>query len=546
MAKLTMIFLRIFYTLSLARQRVALGTRSLLVLLGFLSTTTACLANPSIIKGSWYLQQRQSEPLSSLPVQGGDFVFKGRFTILQSGDYVIDFKNTSTIGLFHHTITTSYHEPVAMLEGGIQSRVNNPFALRHGREIHLEAGQYELVTSLRTPFLIAQPTPYIDDYQHYQQAIKPSNLITLVCWGILLGLGVYYLALSLARKQMTESMYALFIGGNLLLQGTSLLIFSDNMNVHWFYLSALPILFSNMAYIWFVKCLLVIEAQHHPKLHRMIQCGMAILIIFSCVGILFPHWMMEMARYGVGVFLSIGLICGGYLSIKGNMTARFYLIAILVFSMLGALTITAQTLNNFTFYVEHLGLIAVTVEALLLALVLSYQFYVLLREKEQTLRQLGISQQQAQTDNLTGLPNRMVLESSIQSLPKNGSLTFLDLDNLKYYNDYYGHAHGDNLLRSFSRILQQKLANFGTLHRLGGDEFAITCPIGDELVVNAMLDETVNQLREEGFDFSGFSAGTAFVYENSSNFNVLMHMADERMYENKHSRKKENKRSPNQ
>jgi diguanylate cyclase (GGDEF)-like protein len=504
----------------------------------FLFIIFPCHASPSLIVGQWYVVDQPTSPIKALPLTGGDFVFKGTLQVAVTGNYVIDFKNTSTFSMFKHTVLNSRKVVVAELQGGISSAEINPFALRHAREVYLDAGSYTLETSLKTPYLIAQPLPYLDLKEHYQQAIKLGNVIALLCLGMLAALLAYYVVLGLIRGQMVHGMYALFILGNLFMQGTSLLVFSDTFGIRWFYLSAFPILFSNIAYVFFVKGLLGIRQQSNPKLYRWIQYALVILVLFALWGMVAPHWMMEMARYGVGIFLSLGLACSLYLSSKKNMTARYYLIAIITFFVLGGLTIAAQDVAGYTLYVEHLGLAAVTVEALLLSFVLSYQFSELFNEKEQVLAALGISEAQIKIDKLTGLPNRVALEAAIQGLPKTGSITILDLDRLKYYNDKFGHAYGDKLLCDFSRVLQEKLGGMAILHRLGGDEFAITSHYGDAVHIQAMLDETVAHLIANGFELAGVSAGTAFIYEEMDNYNAVMHMADLRMYENKRSHKR--------
>src|SRR5262249_22055609 len=55
-------------------------------------------------------------------------------------------------------------------------------------------------------------------------------------------------------------------------------------------------------------------------------------------------------------------------------------------------------------------------------------------------------------DDLTGLPNRMLMQEHIEEVLRqkgNGerfALAFIDLDNFKHINDYYSHASGDALL----------------------------------------------------------------------------------------------------
>ncbi|HSH73898.1 MAG TPA: diguanylate cyclase [Methylophilaceae bacterium] len=511
-----------------------------------------CHASPLDFKGQWYqapldwqyvnqhnIADASLIPVAKLSVTGGHYIFQSDFKLEQAGSYVIDFKNSSTLANFRHFIYRADGNLIASMQGGINSREENPYFLRHGREVSLPAGDYRIVTELESPYFIAIPEPYIDEASDYQQAIKLTNALTFVCLGIFIGLGIYYTALAGVRMRITEGMYALFILGNLIFNATSLLVLSDLFGVHQIHLSSLPILFSNIAYILFAMSLLKINQDKRLWLFKVGVGAIGIMLAFVMLAAFLPNWRMEFARYGVGIFLCYGLLAAIATSIKGNRAARMYLISILVFFAMGGLSITSQHLmGTYTFYIEHLGLISVAGEVVLLALVLSYQFSELSREKEHALMKLEHSEKRALHDALTGLPNRYALEEAISLLSTASSLTFLDLDNLKYYNDHFGHDLGDKLLRDFSHDLRDRLGAKATLHRLGGDEFAITCPSGDQGFVEIMLDETVQSLRQGDFEFSGFSMGTVHVYEGTGNYKILMHMADTRMYENKRQRKR--------
>jgi len=523
-----------------------------LLLLFGLVLSQACHADPVEFKGQWYqapvewqylnqhdISDAALTPIAKLSVNGGHYLFQSDFTVEQTGSYVIDFKNSSTLANFRHFIYRADGSLIASMQGGINSREENQYFLRHGREVSLPVGDYRVVTELESPYFIAIPEPYIDEVDNYRQAIKLTNALTLVCLGIFIGLGIYYAALTGVRMRITEGMYALFILGNLIFNATSLLVFSDLFGVHQIYLSSLPILVSNIAYIVFVMSLLEINQDKQSWLFQVGLGAIGVMLLFIILAVFIPNWRMEFARYGVGMFLCYGLLAGITTSIRGNRSARMYLISILVFFALGGITITSQHLvGTYTFYIEHLGLISVAGEVILLALVLSYQFAELSREKEHALLKLEHSQKRALHDALTGLPNRYALEEAISSLSTESSLTFLDLDNLKYYNDHFGHDFGDKLLRDFSHDLRDRLGAKATLHRLGGDEFAITCPSGEQGFVETMLDATVTFLRQSGFEFSGFSMGTVHVYEGTGNYKALMHLADTRMYEDKRQRKK--------
>ncbi len=89
-------------------------------------------------------------------------------------------------------------------------------------------------------------------------------------------------------------------------------------------------------------------------------------------------------------------------------------------------------------------------------------------------------EQQAYTDFLTGLYNRMCCEkdlaAQIHAAKRNGetgALLYLDLDNFKQVNDGLGHQYGDVLLQSISNALQRVEGLEGSCYRLGGDEFVV-------------------------------------------------------------------------
>ncbi|TJW92121.1 GGDEF domain-containing protein, partial [Neisseria gonorrhoeae] len=81
-------------------------------------------------------------------------------------------------------------------------------------------------------------------------------------------------------------------------------------------------------------------------------------------------------------------------------------------------------------------------------------------------------------DELTGLPTRRVIEHRVNDLIRDSAqshfaLAFLDVDNFKHINDYYGHAIGDALLVELSKRLGHALRETDILSRISGDEFLL-------------------------------------------------------------------------
>lgn len=107
-------------------------------------------------------------------------------------------------------------------------------------------------------------------------------------------------------------------------------------------------------------------------------------------------------------------------------------------------------------------------------------------------------------DTLTGLANRtLFLERVRQSLARRQrypsakfAVIYLDLDRFKLVNESLGHVHGDDLIISASRRLEQSLKFGDTVARLGGDEFAILMEdvrsVGDAKSISESLQKTLS------------------------------------------------------
>ncbi|MCC5855936.1 MAG: EAL domain-containing protein [Idiomarina sp.] len=100
----------------------------------------------------------------------------------------------------------------------------------------------------------------------------------------------------------------------------------------------------------------------------------------------------------------------------------------------------------------------------------------------------------ANTDTLTGLPNRSYFQVSHSTLVRKRiqhALLVFDLDNFKKINDSLSHDIGDLLLCQVAERISSLMSTQDSLYRLGGDEFAIVIEEFDDLSTVASISEQI-------------------------------------------------------
>jgi c-di-GMP phosphodiesterase Gmr len=144
-------------------------------------------------------------------------------------------------------------------------------------------------------------------------------------------------------------------------------------------------------------------------------------------------------------------------------------------------------------------------------------------------------------DELTGLPTRRVIEHRANSLLRGEAqarfaLAFLDIDNFKHINDYYGHAIGDALLVEMAKRLGLDLRESDILSRISGDEFLLLLhPVQSQQEVAEYIHFMLQRLRAPFFIdgseiFASTSIGVSLYPGHGRSYEELRQNADIAMY----------------
>jgi len=160
-------------------------------------------------------------------------------------------------------------------------------------------------------------------------------------------------------------------------------------------------------------------------------------------------------------------------------------------------------------------------------------------------------QASSDTDYLLDIPNRRGFERElhraiayIQRYRTRGALIVLDVDRLKPVNDAFGHAAGDQVLKTVAATLLRQVRSSDVVGRLGGDEFALLLWNLSETDVRAKAASLEAAIDRLAFVFrgrnitAGASAGVAILGPHTDAGRALEE-ADSAMYVRKAQRRHE-------
>tara|TARA_R110002167_G_scaffold69258_5_gene195286 strand:+ start:1711 stop:2562 length:852 start_codon:yes stop_codon:yes gene_type:complete len=173
----------------------------------------------------------------------------------------------------------------------------------------------------------------------------------------------------------------------------------------------------------------------------------------------------------------------------------------------------------------------------------------------ETLKDLGSTAERelaaialATLDDLTKIPNRrgfMILSQhslnlcTRQKMP--ATLVFMDLNKFKQINDEFGHAEGDDVLKTFANLISNECRESDLFARLGGDEFVIlfintTTSAAKETIIRLQQSLNAHKQKANNTYKISFSYGiVSFNPDKHKTIEALLEDGDSQMYEHKNT-----------
>jgi diguanylate cyclase (GGDEF)-like protein/PAS domain S-box-containing protein len=149
---------------------------------------------------------------------------------------------------------------------------------------------------------------------------------------------------------------------------------------------------------------------------------------------------------------------------------------------------------------------------------------------------------EALTDELTGLPNRRMFDTSLRNRLDNLTryhwqfgLLVVDIDFFKAVNDQYGHAVGDAVLVGVARTLAGAIRGGDVVARWGGEEFAVLVEASDAAGLHEMAERlrllvANSEVRHEGLTLPVYVSVGGALASSRDDPESLFERADRALY----------------
>ena len=245
------------------------------------------------------------------------------------------------------------------------------------------------------------------------------------------------------------------------------------------------------------------EASSIPKwLVRITYAHAVAMVAFSILYAgLAPSYVIQLDPIYVYSFVPLPIIVACYVTVAYRRRDPFlgYFLAAWAAP---AIAITARVsfglgLLPYNILIENSTLMALAIEALISSLAISKRIQMLAIDRDRAELAEARALVIADTDALTGLPNRRAFIRTLLEEPREWQLVLVDIDHFKRINDTLGHVVGDEVLVKLATIIKTHANDRSIVARLGGEEFAIATRTAGEASGLVDADRLLRLIRQE-------------------------------------------------
>jgi len=392
-------------------------------------------------------------------------------------------------------------------------------------------------------------------------------------YGIAVVMAVYNLFLLFFTKDKSYFFYIVYIS-SLTINQAGIDGFTSQylwQNSSWWALRSV-LFFAGTAYlgaVGFMQSFLKLR-DFYPKINTFFW-GIQGIILLLILTIFIGNYLIVMQIFNLLAIIPLIILIIGIISWKnGFRPARLYVLGWSIF-LISVVIVTSQLIGWIpkTFFLNNMMKIGAAFEFVILSIALSDRINAIRRERDLFQKKTLISQRilneeldaqvklrtaellklniqlegLANTDSLTGLFNRrhfFELVNPVLSLltrKKNtSSLLMMDIDKFKNINDTFGHDTGDQVLKSFAKIILRIIRKSDICARYGGEEFLVFLPntsIENALVLAEKLRRAIENYKGiQNIKFTVSIGVTSFLDEHIEN---AIKIADTALYSAKNN-----------
>lgn len=239
---------------------------------------------------------------------------------------------------------------------------------------------------------------------------------------------------------------------------------------------------------------------------------------------------------GIGISVWVGAISLGYRDRPHRPLKRILFVGLMPSASLLSLILLPFAMISEVFKTMAVPMIAGNFVAAVVMLGL------LERRKSQDERETEL-EEFAHTDKLTGIANRLKLESaapeiiaSVLAEERKIAVLVMDIDHFKQVNDTFGHMAGDLILADVARVLKREMRDGDLVARYGGEEFVALIAVGSEAEAHIAAERICRSVARSRHELRGIrltvtiSIGVHVVCDGESSLHQLMELADQALY----------------